>query len=200
MSNQFLYLASGNTHKSLELSELLAHENTGWCVATPSAQMPEVDECGDTFLENATIKAKALCQIVPSEWVLADDSGLEVDALDGAPGVYSARYAGVGARSEQLIEKLLHDLKDVPEDKRKAHFTCVLLVITADGKSLHFEGRCEGQIALEPSGHEGFGYDPVFIPQGHSKSFGELGSAIKEKTSHRARAVKQLAAWLLSEA
>ena len=194
---QSLYLASGNPHKSLELSELLAHEEIYWIVKPPPTAMPDVDECGDTFLANATIKAEALRKILPDEWILADDSGLAVDALDGAPGVHSARYAGVDATSEQLIARLLKELEGV--EMRKARFVCVLVLAAPDGKLHHFKGNCEGSIALQASGNNGFAYDPVFVPDGYSESFGDLDPAVKAKISHRAHAASSLAQWLSKE-
>ena len=153
--------------------------------------MPDVDENGKTFAENARLKAIALRKLAPMDaWVLADDSGLEVDALNGWPGVYSARYAGADTNDRDNIEKLLKALEDVPAPLRQARFKCTLCVIDPNGSAAYYEGICEGCISTRVFGESGFGYDPVFIPEGYGKSFAQLGNQVKSKLSHRARAVQ----------
>jgi XTP/dITP diphosphohydrolase len=129
---------------------------------------------------------------------LADDSGLEVAALGGAPGVYSARYAGVGATDAERTSKLLLELASTGDEERRARFVCVIALADAEGAQVEtFTGTCEGSIAREPRGTHGFGYDPVFIPDGYQESFGQLSSAVKHKISHRARALQKACAFLL---
>jgi XTP/dITP diphosphohydrolase len=156
--------------------------------------MHEVEETGTTFEENAELKAIAASQLF-DEWVIADDSGLEVDALGGAPGVYSARYAGEAASDAQNNALLLKNLEVVPEEERQARFRCVIVLARAGRKLAAFSGVVEGLIAASPRGVEGFGYDPLFIPNGFSQTFGELPVATKNRLSHRARAINQLRAW-----
>lgn len=185
-----IIIATGNAHK-VEEFEALLH---GAAVEIESAKvcggMPDVDENGDTFAANAQLKAEALRSITPEgAWVLADDSGLEVDALNGAPGIYSARYAGTTATDQENVDKLLGALGEVSEGARSARFKCVLCLISPEGSVDFFEGSCEGEISFEPKGESGFGYDPVFIPEGYAQSFAELGEEIKGALSHRAKAV-----------
>jgi XTP/dITP diphosphohydrolase len=156
--------------------------------------MREVEETGTTFEENAELKAVAASQLFDG-WVIADDSGLEVDALGGAPGVYSARYAGEAASDAQNNALLLKNLEVVPEEERQARFRCVIVLARAGRKLAAFSGVVEGLIAASPRGAEGFGYDPLFIPNGFSQTFGELPVATKNRLSHRARAINQLRAW-----
>jgi len=194
-----VYLASGNAHKVEELQQLATA--SGLPVAIHSARelggMPEVAEDTGTFAGNARKKARALRAIAPAAaWVLADDSGLCVDALDGGPGVESAYFAGPQGDAAANLAKLVADLRTVPAEQRGAHFVCVLLLIAPDGGEQLFEGRCEGRLSPEPRGKVGFGYDPLFVPAGESRSLGELGEAVKNQVSHRARAWQELAAWL----
>lgn len=155
----------------------------------------EIDVVEDkkTFEGNALKKAQEIGVQYPDYWVLADDSGLCVDALNGAPGIYSARYAGEPSDSEKNIAKLLSELEN--ETNRSAHFICVL-AFYRDGLSYLFDGKVHGTIALNKSGVEGFGYDPVFIPKGYSKSYAELDAAVKKQTSHRSIAMQKLLAFL----
>lgn len=191
MTRRSLILASGNLHKVEEFKQLLAGCSFNVLSAEICGGMPEVDETGATFVENAFLKAEALRRLAPENaWVLADDSGLEVDALDGEPGVYSARYAGADASDTDNMAKLLKALGGVPLEARTARFKCALCVIDHKELVTNYEGSCEGRISTSVSGSGGFGYDPVFIPDGYQKSFAELGSAVKSKLSHRARAVQ----------
>lgn len=196
MSNQ-LILATGNAHKVDEFAGLLNGLPWEVCSAKVCGGMPEVEETGITFAANAQLKAGALRALAPAEaWVLADDSGLEVDALGGQPGVYSARFAGPGASDMDNVAKLLEALAAVEETARTARFRCVLCLIGPSGEAFFYEGSCEGSIARTPEGSQGFGYDPVFIPLGHRVSFAVLGEGIKSQLSHRAQAVAALRAAL----
>lgn len=161
----------------------------------PSVQ--EVEETGDSFTANAILKAQGYAAQT-GLLTLADDSGLEVAALGGAPGIFSARYAGDGASEAERTGKLLKELLETGDAGRRARFVCVIALTDSEaGQVETFRGTCEGHIAFEPRGMHGFGYDPVFIPDGYQETFGELSSVIKEKISHRARALKAARAFLL---
>lgn len=153
--------------------------------------VPEIAETGDTFVENATIKAEWVFSR-KGVWTLADDSGLLVDAINGEPGVYSARYAGEEGNSAKNIEKLLFNLKDIPENKRTARFVCVMVLKRPNFKDVHAKGVCEGVIGFRNNGSGGFGYDPVFYPQGYNQTFAELNQEVKNRISHRGMALKVL--------
>ncbi|MGH8211150.1 MAG: RdgB/HAM1 family non-canonical purine NTP pyrophosphatase, partial [Steroidobacteraceae bacterium] len=180
----------GNRHKVAEIAAML--EPRGFAVQ-PLALT--VDEDAPTFAGNAEKKARAaLAQTgLPS---LADDSGLEVDALDGAPGVLSARYAGAGHDDAANNAKLLRVLDGVPDDRRAARFRCALVFVDADGTRLVAEGACEGRIGHAPRGGGGFGYDPLFILDGDGRTMAELEPQQKNRISHRARALEKMAAAL----
>lgn len=193
------YLASGNAHKVSELQTLA--ETSRLPVQIRSARdvggMPAVVEDAGTFSGNARKKARALRALLPEDaWALADDSGLCVDALDGGPGVESAYYAGPQGDSAANLAKLVAVMRDVPEECRGAHFTCVLYAIGPQGEEREFEGRCLGRLLFEPRGGGGFGYDPLFVPAGNHASFAELGDAAKNTLSHRALAWAKLAEWV----
>lgn len=190
-----IYLASGNAHKLEEIAKMLSgFDDLRLQSAHALGGMPVVDENANDFQGNALLKASALKAIAPEgAWVLSDDSGLEVDALDGAPGVYSARYAGPGATDAANNSKLLSALEGVQD--RKARFVCVFCLMTAHGHQF-FEGHCEGTIASEPDGAAGFGYDPLFIPEGYDASFATLGPDVKNRISHRARTLKAFMAYM----
>ena len=151
----------------------------------------DIEETGETFAENSYIKAHTVAQMTGRPCI-ADDSGLCVDALDGAPGIHSARYSGVHGDDQANRTKLLADLKDVPWEQRTAHFTCCITLCWPDGKTLVAEGICPGRIAFEERGEGGFGYDKVFVPEGHTESFAQLGVDVKNKIGHRARALARL--------
>jgi XTP/dITP diphosphohydrolase len=153
--------------------------------------LPEIVEDGDSFLENALKKARVVSTLT-GETVLADDSGIEVEALDGAPGIYSARYAGEDANDEKNIRKLLSDLKGVAFENRGAAFRCILVLYPANGRCEIFEGRWEGVIAEKPVGQGGFGYDPVFFLPGEGMTVAQLSSEVKNRISHRAQAFAKL--------
>jgi XTP/dITP diphosphohydrolase len=154
-------------------------------------------ESGTSFEENAKLKAMAVSKKLPG-LVIADDSGLEVEALGGAPGIHSARYAGVNASDKEKIAKLLGQLAkvDTKSDRRRARFCCVLAVAREGRVLATFEGVVEGKIAERPRGSHGFGYDPIFIPDGFEESFAELPEEVKNNISHRARAIRKLQATL----
>ena len=195
-----LLIASRNVHKAEEIAAILGDDFTVQTLAKFPAS-PEVVEDGDTFAANAVKKATEIAdwlgfQARP-DLVLADDSGLEVDALDGAPGIHSARYAGGDKNAPDVANnaKLLRELAGVPEDNRGAQFHCVLALV-ALGQAAEvrtFEGICRGRIAQAEGGQGGFGYDPLFVPDGHELSFAELGREFKNAISHRAQALAKLA-------
>jgi XTP/dITP diphosphohydrolase len=193
-----LYLASGNAHKAQEFQSLA--DASGLPLQVFSARavggMPPVVEDTGTFEGNARKKALALRQRLPADgWALADDSGLCVDALDGAPGVESAYYAGAAGDSGANLAKLVATMRDIPAARRAAHFRCVLLLVGPDGEAHTFDGRCNGRLLESPRGGHGFGYDPLFAPDGYAESFAELGESVKNRLSHRGRAWAALVAW-----
>lgn len=159
--------------------------------------LPDVEETGSTFKENASLKAEQIAAII-AQPVLADDSGLVIDALDGRPGIYSARYAGEQKDDRANVKKVLHELVDVPFVNRTARFVCVLAVAIPGKETIFTTGTCEGKIALETSGTNGFGYDPIFIPNGYKKTMAELSATEKNKISHRSRAMEHLEDWIKS--
>lgn len=184
-----LIIASNNKGKIREFKALL--EPLGYEVLSQSEAGVniEVDETGSTFAENSALKARAIFEITENCAVLADDSGLVVDSLNGEPGVYSARYGGLSTdkeRSAYLLEKMA----DVPDDKRTARFVCCIHFIKTDGSEISVEGKCEGKIGYEPMGENGFGYDPVFMYG--DKSFAQVSPEVKNAVSHRADALKML--------
>jgi XTP/dITP diphosphohydrolase len=184
-----LLVATNNPGKIREYEELLK----GWPIEiTFPAQeglLLEVEECGETFEDNACIKALAYAQ-ASGLLTLADDSGLEVDVLGGAPGVHSARYAGTSANDVDRYCKLLTVLKDVPAGKRSARFRCVVALAQADGSIHTADGTCEGEIGFTPRGEHGFGYDPIFLVKGYDgQTMAELLPEVKNRISHRARAM-----------
>jgi XTP/dITP diphosphohydrolase len=198
-----IFLASGNAHKVREF-QALADDAAGGgrrqielVAATAAGGMPPVVEDTGTFAGNARKKAVALQQQLPPEaWVLADDSGLCVDALDGAPGVDSAYYAGPQGDAAANLRKLTAMMRDVPEGRRGARYVCVLVLAGPEGVEQLFEGCCEGRLLRTPAGVGGFGYDPLFAPAGETASFAELGDAFKTRRSHRGRAWALLMEWL----
>lgn len=162
--------------------------------------MPEVDENGDTFAANAELKARALLPLLqPGQWALADDSGIVVDALDGQPGIHSARYAGTHGADEANNDKLLAELGETPLEKRTGRFVCALALIDSEGKSHIFEGKVEGHILFERHGDHGFGYDPLFRPVGYDTSFGVLPEEVKNEISHRSQALRKMREWLAKQ-
>jgi XTP/dITP diphosphohydrolase len=203
-----ILVATRNAHKTGEIRQILG---VGFDIRDLSEfpDAPAVMEDAGTFAGNALKKAESLARWLSTGngkrgfYILADDSGLEVDALDGAPGVHSARFAAIekGGHSNSPDSannaKLLRLLDGIAPEKRTARFRCVLALVTsADGQTATFEGVCEGRIALAPAGSRGFGYDPLFVPEGHDHSLAELGDAVKNKLSHRASALEKLREFL----
>lgn len=193
-----LLLATRNSHKTREFAEILGGE---FVVRDLSEELgaPVIEETGSTFAENAILKAVGISKRSP-ELVVADDSGLEVDALDGAPGVFSARYAGPGATDVENIARLLSELSAASKERLPAaRFRCVL-ALARNGEVLGtFEGAVEGVIVNSPRGRSGFGYDPIFQPNGFAHTFAELSAAEKNQISHRAQAIRLLRARLAEE-
>ncbi len=192
------YLATNNAHKVEEFRLLAAAAGPVLTIASARmlGGMPAVAENTGSFVGNARQKAAALRRALPDgSWALADDSGLCVAALDGAPGVDSAIYAGPQADAAANLAKLVDAMQAVPAGGRGASFVCVLAVVNGQGEERIFEGRCEGRLLAEPAGAGGFGYDPLFVPAGESRSFAELSEAEKNRISHRARAWAKLVAW-----
>lgn len=187
-----MILASNNAHKAAELRAILTDLGVETLTLRESGFVSDPEENGTTFAENAYIKAKALHE-VSGEAVIADDSGLAVDALDGAPGVYSARYAGEGADDAANNEKLLCALAQVPAGARSAAFVSAICCILADGRVITAEGRCEGEVLFAPSGEGGFGYDPLFYVPASGKTFADMSEAEKNAVSHRAVALRAFA-------
>ena len=192
-----LLFATRNAHKTKEIQEILGPQFQVNDLAE-HPEIPHIAETGKTFEDNAILKAVTVSKHIPG-FVVADDSGLEVDALGGAPGIYSARYAGPDASDHEKIEKLLEQLGRVgaPKDARRARFHCVLALARKGEVLGMFEGVVEGQITDRPRGSHGFGYDPIFIPNGFQRTFGELEPAEKNQLSHRARALEKLHGFLI---
>ncbi len=186
-----LLIASRNSGKVQEYRELLKGLPVVVTSLLDFSDIPEIEETGTTFKENALLKARAMATAT-GQLVLADDSGLEVDFLQGAPGVYSSRYAGEGQDDEANNKKLLEALKGVPSNERKARFRCVIALATPQGEEHFSEGLCEGLIMDEYHGTGGFGYDPLFLVPSFGKTFGELKADIKNKISHRALAMAKM--------
>ncbi len=184
-------IATRNNGKIREIVELYSDLPIEWVPIESLGKPPEIDETGDTFRENAILKARGIAR-----WcglpTLADDSGLIVDALDGAPGVRSARFAGENASDDENVRLLLERLTDVTDERRTARFWASIVIYWNDSDFDEADGQCEGRIAHAPSGDNGFGYDPVFVPEGYDQSFGVLDPGIKNRLSHRATALKRL--------
>jgi XTP/dITP diphosphohydrolase len=160
-------------------------------------KLPDVEETGSTFEENAALKAEQIASLLNTP-VLADDSGLIIDALDGRPGLYSARYAGVPKNDQANIDKVLEELKDVPWENRSARFICVLAIAIPGEQTIFRTGFCEGKIAMKAKGENGFGYDPIFIPVNYDVTMAELTAEVKNEISHRRNAIRQLGKWIHS--
>jgi len=187
-----LVLGTRNRKKGIELAELLAPWGFELITLADVPQSIEIEETGETFMANAALKA---CQQAKHlrRWVLGEDSGLAVDALKGAPGVYSARYSGENASDESNNRLLLEKLSGVPQEKRTAHYVCHVTLADPQGQiQAEAEDVCSGRIRTEPAGSGGFGYDPLFEIVEYHRTFGELGPAVKAALSHRARAIRHL--------
>jgi len=200
LSDKSIVIATGNAGKVKEFKEMFACLGVSvTSLADHINPVPDIAETGGTFYENAKIKADWVYQYMQhvhgvdgGVWSLADDSGLEVDALGGAPGVLSARYSGDGANSVKNNEKLLNVLRNIPDDKRTARFKCVLVLKTGLDTYLSAEGVCEGRIINETIGGNGFGYDPLFVPKGFDRTMAQLSSEEKNSISHRGSALRNL--------
>ena len=185
-----LVLATRNLGKVRELSDMLSQQCGIEVLSMRDfPEAPDVVEDGETYQDNAKKKAVDIAKYV-GVLALADDSGLEVDALGGAPGVHSARYAGSDASDADRIAKLLAATRNVPDDERTARFKCAVAVAEPNGRADVVMGVCDGKIIRKPRGNLGFGYDPVFVPHGYDKTFAELGEQIKNRISHRAKALR----------
>lgn len=192
-----IVVASGNPGKLAEFARLFAGSGIA-CVPQGELGVDDVEETGATFIENALLKARHAAQATGLP-ALADDSGLCVDALDGAPGLYSARYAGTPPDPAANIARLLRELEGVPDARRGAHFHCTLALLRhpADPRPLVVQGEWHGRVLHAPRGAGGFGYDPAFVPDEHpDRTMAELDPAEKDAISHRGRAVRELRAWL----
>jgi XTP/dITP diphosphohydrolase len=192
-----IVLATRNKKKIEEIRRITAGLSITIRSLADFPECPETVEDRDTFEGNATKKAVEICRCT-GRVALADDSGLAVDALGGAPGVYSARYAGEGANDVLNNEKLLSELQGVPSDKRTARFVCCMALAFPDGAVSTFLGEAEGSITLKPKGKTGFGYDPVFLPRGFNRTFAEMAGEEKDRLSHRGKAIEKLAQFLYS--
>jgi XTP/dITP diphosphohydrolase len=192
-----LVIATRNPGKLIEVRQLISDLPLTLRSLLDFPQTTEVEETGATFADNASIKAAAYA-LQTGACTLSDDSGLEVDALGGAPGLYSARYAGESATNAERIELLLSELARTRDTNRRGRFVCAVSLSDAAGRIIHVStGTCEGHIAHHPRGERGFGYDPIFIPDGFEQTFGELPSDVKRRISHRARALLETRAFLL---
>ncbi|NTW70914.1 MAG: RdgB/HAM1 family non-canonical purine NTP pyrophosphatase [Eubacteriaceae bacterium] len=190
-----IILATGNEHKKNEIMEIIGKDLFDLRTMKEENIDVEIIEDGLTFEDNALIKARKIREFTPYA-VMADDSGLEVNYLDNAPGIYSARFSGEGATDSRNNEKLLELLKGLSGDDRKARFVCCVALITPEGKEHVFRGECPGEIAQDYMGSGGFGYDPIFLVDGLGKTYAQLSSSEKNSISHRARALKEASALL----
>lgn len=186
-----IIVATKNKGKIKEIKKILGEHNV--ISQDEAGIIIDVEETGTTFAENAFLKAEAIYEIAGSA-VIADDSGLEVDALGGAPGIYSARYGGEGLTDEDRVEKLLCEMEKVED--RGAQFACAMALIMPTGEKHLFEGIVRGKLTHSVIGENGFGYDPIFIPDGYDTTFGILDSSIKNEISHRAKALKKLSEFI----
>ncbi|HHY72795.1 MAG TPA: XTP/dITP diphosphatase [Bacillus bacterium] len=186
-----ILIATKNKGKVKEFAALFAEKDIVVHSLLDFPDSLDVEETGDTFIENAKLKAETIAKQF-NKIVIADDSGLSVDALDGRPGVFSARYAGEPTDDQANLEKVLRELHGVPSEKRTARFHCILAVAIPNEKTKIFEGACEGYITEEPLGENGFGYDPIFYVPDRRQTMAQLSNDEKNKISHRANAMKQL--------
>jgi XTP/dITP diphosphohydrolase len=187
---QRLVVASRNDGKIREILRICADWPVEWRTHR-EVEVPNVEETGDTYLDNALLKARGVAAAT-GEAALADDSGIEVDALDGAPGPRSARYSGPGATEESNLRSLIRAVEGVPGDRRTARYRAVAALAQPSGDAVWAEGVCEGSLGTEPRGTGGFGYDPIFVPRGEERTMAELSDDEKDRISHRGRAVRVL--------
>jgi len=191
-----IVLATRNKKKVVELTRMFAGYSIFFQTLDAFSGCPEVIEDGRTFRQNAVKKAVAIAQHTGCP-ALADDSGLEVDALGGAPGVHSARYAGKDANDSNNVKKVLKEMRDIDDPKRRtARFVCCIALALPDGRSKTFTGYVKGTIEKKPKGFNGFGYDPIFCPLGHDRTFAEMSGSAKDDLSHRGRAMRRLHGFL----
>jgi XTP/dITP diphosphohydrolase len=196
MTTKELLVATTNAGKLKELERLFANLPIRLRSLNDFPTVFEPEETGLSFTENAILKAKSYA-LQTGLWALGDDSGLEVEALNGAPGIFSARYGGARLNDAQRTEKLLDELNKTQDSSRSAKFVCAMAVSDEKGDIIYLtEGVCKGKIAVESSGRNGFGYDPIFVPEGFSETFGELSNEIKERISHRALASDKIITFL----
>jgi len=189
---QRIAIASRNAHKLREIGRICADWPVEWLtVETHDAPWPDVEETGDTYLDNALLKARAVADAlgVPA---LADDSGIEVDALGGRPGPRSARFSGSDATDERNLQALMQAVAGIPKGGRSARYRCVSVIAWPEGEALHAEGVCEGALVGKRRGQRGFGYDPIFVPAGWEEAMAELSDEQKDRISHRGRAFRAL--------
>ena len=191
-----IVVATNNKGKLAELKKILSNYNV--LSQSEVGADVEVEETGTTYEENALLKAEAI-RPYTDKIIIADDSGLEVDVLGGAPGLYSARYAGDNTTPEQGMAKLLENLKPYTSDEKTAHFICCIALIESDGTKHSFYGRCNGHITDEKRGTAGFGFDPIFIADRYSETFAEMDGEEKNKISHRRKAIEALKEYLDSK-
>lgn len=193
-------LATRNGHKIRELERICADWPVAWVTVEDHdpAGFPDVEETGDTYLENAGLKARAVAAALGIH-ALADDSGIEVDALGGRPGVRSARFAGEAASDEDNLRELVRALRGIPGGGRTARYRCVAALSSPDGELTWAEGTCEGTLETAPRGTGGFGYDPIFVPAGWDETMAELTAEQKDRISHRGRAFRTLRAQLAGD-
>ena len=188
-----LAIASKNPHKLRELGRICRDWPVEWLtVENHPGPWPDVPEPHDTYLDNALEKARAIASAL-GEPAIADDSGIEADALDGAPGPRSARFAGEGASDAENLAKLIDVVDAISPEARTARYRCVAAIAWPNGRTMHAEGTCEGSLVATPQGARGFGYDPIFVPQGERRTMAELGDEAKDWISHRGRAFRALA-------
>jgi XTP/dITP diphosphohydrolase len=184
-------IATKNQGKAKEFEKLFLPKGLTVKTLLDYPELEDVEETGSTFEENAVLKAETIAKVLGVR-VIADDSGLEIDALDGRPGVYSARYAGIEKNDEANIDKVLDELQNVPENERTARFCCSLAMAEPGKETLTVFGTCEGRILRERRGSNGFGYDPIFFVETEGKAMAELTSEQKNSISHRANAIRKL--------
>ena len=187
-----LAIATKNAHKLRELARICRDWPVRWLtVENHPGLWPDVPEPHDTYLDNALEKARAIA-VALGEPAIADDSGIEADALDGGPGPRSARFAGERASDAENLAKLIEAIRDEPADARTARYRCLAAIAWPDGRALHADGVCEGTLLVTPKGTRGFGYDPIFVPRGEDRTMAELDDDEKDRISHRGRAFRSL--------
>ncbi len=193
---QRLVIATRNPGKVREILEICADWPVEW-VTFETASWPDVEETGNGYVDNALLKARAAAEAVGLP-AIADDSGIEVDALGGAPGPRSARFAGARATDEENLRLLIERVRSVPTEERGARYRCVAACVRPEGPEIWAEETCEGKLTLEPRGTGGFGYDPIFLPEGHDQTMAEMTAEEKHRISHRGKAFRSLKALIAS--